>query len=469
MKKIIITLISLLGVASLMLSACQQSPQTTPVTTEMDQSHMSGETDVNVLAVETFLAEIAQNVAGERVKVESLIPLGVDPHAFEPTPQDVAKIADSNVLILNGAGFEAWAAKTLENAGGTRALIEASAGLTSREAREGEEAVMSPEEKAEQVCLALADLTAEEEIAAGSDAASAVELHGEEEHAHEGEAAEHEHEAELLSLKLNASDGGYAGFVKFDVAEDGEYVIAANGGTLAVTGADGAAMEVEETLPVNCAGLNGGILLDLEPGEYVIALSGLAAETTPFFAGSAGGHHHHEGDPHFWLDPLNVVKYVENIRDGLIAADPDGKDIYTRNAAAYVAQLNELDDWIEQQVSTIPEERRLIVTNHESFGYFADRYGFTIIGTIIPSVSTGSSPSAQQMARLVDHILETGAIAIFLETGSNPKLAEQIAQETGIKVVSDLYTHSITDASGKAPTYIDMMKYNVNAIVEALK
>jgi ABC-type Zn uptake system ZnuABC Zn-binding protein ZnuA len=268
---------------------------------------------------------------------------------------------------------------------------------------------------------------------------------------------------------LNTADGGYAGFVKFDVAEDGEYIIATNGGMLVVTDAGGTAMEVEETLPVNCAGLHGGILLDLEPGEYVIALNSLAEETTSFFAGSAGGHHHHEGDPHFWLDPLNVVKYVENIRDGLIAADPDGKDVYAQNAAAYISQLNELDAWIKQQVTTIPEERRLIVTNHESFGYFADRYGFTIIGTVIPSVSTGAVPSARQLARLVDRINETGAIAIFLETGSNPQLAEQIAAETGIKVVSELYTHSITDANGKAPTYIDMMKYNVEAITEALK
>jgi ABC-type Zn uptake system ZnuABC Zn-binding protein ZnuA len=236
-----------------------------------------------------------------------------------------------------------------------------------------------------------------------------------------------------------------------------------------VTNADGEALEVEEALPVDCAGLSGGVLLDLELGEYVIALTGLAEEMTPFFVGSAGGHHHHEGDPHFWLDPLNVVKYVENIRDGLIAVDPDGTATYTQNAAAYITQLNELDAWIRQQVASIPEERRLIVTNHESFGYFADRYGFTIIGTVIPSVSTGTAPSAQQMARLVDRINKVGAIAIFLETGSNPKLAEQIAEETGIKVVSELYTHSITDASANAPTYIDMMKYNVQAITEALK
>jgi ABC-type Zn uptake system ZnuABC Zn-binding protein ZnuA len=291
---------------------------------------MPQEVDRKVLAVETFLAEIAQNVAGDRLKVESLVPQGVDPHAFEPTPQDVAKIAESQVLILNGAGFEAWAAETLENAGGERQVIEASAGLTSREAREGE------------------------------DAASIVERNSEEEH-------------------------------------------------------------------------------------------------------------HREGDPHFWLDPLNVVKYVENIRDGLITADPEGKDIYTQNAAAYITQLNELDAWIKEQVSTIPEEHRLLVTNHESFGYFADRYGFQIIGTVIPSVSTGASVSAQELAKLVDQIRTSGVIAIFLETGSNPQLAEQIAQETGVKVVSDLYTHSITEPGGKAPSFIDMMKYNVQAIVEALK
>jgi manganese/iron transport system substrate-binding protein len=451
------TILSVLALTAFALGACSPAAS----------QPASGEPATpKVLAVETFLAEIAQNVAGERVKVESLIPLGMDPHAFEPTPQDVQKIAESNLLILNGAGFEEWAAKTLENAGGQRQVIEASAGLTGREAREGEEAVMSPEEKAEQLCVDLTGKTTEEEIVAGVDASSATELH------HEAEAAAehaHEHGIELLTLKLNSANGLYAGFVRFDVEEDGEYVIAANGGNILVTDSSGGAMEVEETLPVNCSGLNGGILLDLEPGEYILALSGLSAESTPFLAGSAGGHHHHEGDPHFWLDPNNVIKYAENIRDGLIAADPEGKDIYTQNAAAYIAKLTELDGWIKTQVEQIPAERRLIVTNHESFGYFADRYGFKIIGTIVPSVSSSAAPSAQQLARLIDHIKETGAIAIFLETGASPQLAEQVSAETGVKVVSELYTHSITEASGKAPTYIEMMKYNVNAIVEALK
>ena len=116
---------------------------------------------LKVLAVETFLADIAQNVAGDRLKIEPLIPIGVDPHGFEPTPADVRKVADSTLLIINGAGFESFLEKLLENAGGQRQVVEAAAGLTSRKAREGEEAVMTAEEKAEALCAGLPKMAAE--------------------------------------------------------------------------------------------------------------------------------------------------------------------------------------------------------------------------------------------------------------------------------------------------------------------
>jgi ABC-type Zn uptake system ZnuABC Zn-binding protein ZnuA len=283
---------------------------------------------MKVLAVESFLADIAQNVAGERLQVEALLPLGLDPHAFEPTPQDLARVAQSQVLIINGAGLEEWLARLLENVGGQRLVIEAAAGLPFRQSG------------GQKIC---------------------------------------------------------------------------------------------------------GTPVDGEQG------------------------HGHEGDPHFWLDPHLVIRYVENIRQGLSQADPAGKDIYARNAEAYIARLKELDAWIVEQVSQIPPERRLLVTNHESLGYFADRYGFRLVGTILPSFSTAASPSAAQLAQLVDCIQSTAAPAIFLETGSNPQLAQQVARESGVKVVTELYTHSITSATGPAPTYIDMMRYNVRTIVEALK
>lgn len=302
-------LASLILLLAVILSACQAAPsQPSPKT-------------MRILAAETFLQDIAQNVAGSRAVVESLLPLGLDPHSFEPTPRDVARLADSSVIIINGAGFEAWLEETLANAGGQRLVIEASAGLASR--------VQQPDE-----------------------------------------------------------------------------------------------------LPLD------------EPGGM---------------------------DPHFWLDPLSVVKYVENIRDGLSQADPDGKPEYEANAAAYISQLQELDQWVRSQVDQIPPDRRLLVTNHESFGYYADRYGLKIAGTILQSVSTSANPSAQQLAGLVDQIRSSGAPAIFLETGANPNLAETVAAETGAKVVTGLLTHSITAADGPAPTYIDMIKYNTSEIVKALK
>ena len=140
-----------------------------------------------------------------------------------------------------------------------------------------------------------------------------------------------------------------------------------------------------------------------------------------------------------------------------------------RNARAYSDQLAALDTWIAAQIAQIPQSRRILVTNHESLGYFADRYGLRVVGAIVPSVSSGSSPSAQELAHLADTIRQTGAPAIFLETGANAQLAQQLGQETGVKVVTDLYTHSLSPAGGPAPTYLDMMRYNTEKIVNALK
>ena len=287
---------------TLILSACSpratDSPKSAPV----------------VVASTTFLADIAQNVAGDRLQVESLLPYGADAHSYQPIPQDVAKIADSDLLIVNGAGYEHFLGSVLENVGGERTVIEASAGLSVREDAESEHGV----------------------------------------------------------------------------------------------------------------------------------------------------------DPHLWLDPNNVIGYVENIRDGLTAFDPEGADIYKSNADAYINQLRGLDLWIEGQVSTIPAERRLLVTNHDSLGYFAERYGFTVIGTVVAGTSSDAAPSAQQMAALIDQIKATGAPAVFLDAAELPTLARQIASDAGVRVVTDLYFGSLTDGP-PAGTYLDMMKHNVTQIVEALK
>jgi len=271
---------------------------------------------LKVLATETFLGDIAQNVAGDRLKIETLLPPTVDPHEFQPAPQDAIKIAQSQVLIVNGLGYESWLTKDLENSGGQSLVVVASTGLAPHPDPSGE---------------------------------------------------------------------------------------------------------------------------------------------------------HPDGDPHMWMNPLNVIHYVENIRDGLSQADPAGKDVYAANADAYIAKLKDLDGWIKNEIAQLPVEKRQLVTNHDALGYFADAYDFKVIGAVIPSVTTEASPSAQQMAALVDTIKTSGAPAIFLDIGENRKLADQIASESGVKVVTDLYVESISAPDGPAPTYLDMIKHDVSVILAALK
>jgi ABC-type Zn uptake system ZnuABC Zn-binding protein ZnuA len=306
-----------LAAASLLLAAGVAGVAALTGCGAADENARTG--DLQVMTTATFLADIAQNVAGDRFTVESLVPRDADLHAFEPTPRDVATVAESDLFILNGGGLEETLEDTLRTAASDTTFVEASEGITPREP---------------------------------------------------------------------------------------------------------------------------------QPGEPL---------------------HEHEADPHFWLDPTLVVAYVENIRDAFIAADPEGEAEYTANAEAYVAELEELDAWIESQVAALPEEDRLLVMNHVSHGYFADRYGFRIAGAVIPSVATGESPTAKQLAALTETIRAEGVRAIFVELEENQQLADQIAAETGIVVIADLRDHTLSEPDGEAATYIDMMKYDTRLIVDALK
>ncbi len=268
------------------------------------------------MAAETFLGDMAQNVAGERLQVGNLLPVAVDPHEYQPKPLDITRLAETQVLIVNGLGYETWLQKTLDSLGGQRLLIVATAGLVP------------------------------------------------------------------------------------------------------------------------------------------------AADPTGV---------HPQGDPHLWMDPLNAIQYVNQIRDGLSQADPAGKDTYTSNAKAYIVKLQTLDKWVKDQVSQLPPERRLLVTNHDALGYFAKAYGFKIVGAVIPGVSSESSPTARQLADLIDTIRNSSAPAIFLNFGDNQKLAQQIASETGIKVITDLYVESLSGPDGPAATYIDMIQHDVTVMLDALK
>lgn len=177
-----------------------------------------------------------------------------------------------------------------------------------------------------------------------------------------------------------------------------------------------------------------------------------------------------ENDPHIWHDINNAIIMAEHITAGLATADPANAAIYQANGAKYTAALKELDSFIQQQVAQLPVERRKLVTSHDTFGYFAKRYGFQIVGTALASASTeASDPSPAVLADLIKQIKAAGVPAIFAENISNPKLMQTIADEAGVKLAPTLYTDALGDPGSTGATYIDMMRYNVTTIVAALK
>lgn len=173
-------------------------------------------------------------------------------------------------------------------------------------------------------------------------------------------------------------------------------------------------------------------------------------------------------DPHVWFDPGNVLVWTDNIEQALSAADPLNSRTYRANAEAYRAKLRELDSWIEAQVARIPPENRKLVTDHQTFGYFAERYGFIQVGAVIPGFSIASAPSAQELAALQENIRSLGARAIFVGSTVNPATAAQVARDTGVQLVP-LYTDSLTGPDGEAGSYLELMRFDVEAIVAALE
>jgi manganese/iron transport system substrate-binding protein len=173
-------------------------------------------------------------------------------------------------------------------------------------------------------------------------------------------------------------------------------------------------------------------------------------------------------DPHTWMDPNNVLIWVENIAAALSTADPGHVTSYEANASAYSGSLLDLDAWIRTEVDQVVPENRLLVSDHFVLGYFALRYGFTQVGSITGSFSTEAAPSAQELAALEDEIRSLRVRAIFVTEASNQTMADQIALDTGIPAVW-LYHASLTNSSGPAASYLEFMRYNVNAIVVALK
>jgi ABC-type Zn uptake system ZnuABC Zn-binding protein ZnuA len=347
------------------------------------------QTEMRVLATTSILADVAQNVAGDLFTVDTLVPVGADTHAFEPSTADAARVAEASMLLTVGAGYEAFLGDLLENVGADSVqVVVVSNGLEILGFSEGH----SHDEE-----------HAHEE---STDPMATPEATAEGEHSHE---EEHAHEGEEKHI------GVLGGDLECEAHEDHEH---SKRVTVVMHGED--------------------------------------------------EHDHGACDPHVWTDPANVISWTKAIAAAFGAADPANEAVYSANADAYIAQLEALQTEVADLVATLPEEARVLVTNHEFLGYFAYAYGFEVVGTVLPGGTTDAEPNPQELAALIETIQAEGVRAIFAEVSANPQLAQVVAEEAGIDVVTTLYSESLSDASGPAATYLDYMRYNTQTIVDAL-
>ncbi len=321
----------------------------------------AAQTEITVIATTSILADVAQNVSGGLLNVESLLPFDADTHAYEPSVDDAARVAGADLLLVVGMDYEHFLGGLLETVG-------------------------------EDVPVAMIS--------------NGIEILPYGDHEHEGEeAAEAEHEHEHAE-------------------------------------------------PI-------GIL-----GDGLTCEEAHEDEATPE---AEHDHDHGTCDPHVWMNPLNMIVWASNIAEAFAALDPAHADVYRNNALDYAAQIEALDLELAQVIAEIPEERRVLITNHEFMAYFAAHYGFEIAATVLPGGTTGAEINPQELAGVIALVQAEGVPAIFAEVSANPELAQLIASESGAAVVSTLYSESLSALDGNAPTYLDFMRFNTGVIVEALR
>lgn len=301
----------------------------------------SGES-LQVVASTSIVGDVVRQIADSVATVEVLMPLGQNPHAYEPTPRAVATVEDSYIAFVNGLGLEEVLMETIENVAGTY-VVPVSAGIAV--------------------------------------------LEGGHDHAH-GEDHDHDEEGE-----------------HHDDEHDHD-------------------------------------------------------------------HDHSAGDPHFWFDPTNVIIWAENIAEAFAEADPANAEAYEANRDAYIAELEALDVEVRSQISSIPRGRRKLVVDHVALSYFAEEYGFEIIGEVIPSVSDQAEPSAQSIAQLAEVIQEEDVPAITVGGTAGRglrNLVAAVADEVGNDVrIVEILTGSLAQAGQRGDTYLDFIRYNTEQIVAGL-
>ncbi|HEY3891735.1 MAG TPA: zinc ABC transporter substrate-binding protein [Bradyrhizobium sp.] len=212
-------------------------------------------------------------------------------------------------------------------------------------------------------------------------------------------------------------------------------------------------------LIVNGLGLEGWLPRLVQSSGSKATIVTASRGIVPLEAGGAA-------DPHAWQSVADAKIYVANIRDAFAAADPAAAGVFRANADGYLAKLDALDREVRIAVEQIPPAQRKVISTHRAFGYFAAAYGIQFIAPF--GVSTDSEPSARDVADIITRIKTAKIPAIFLENISDDRLINRVAAETGARIGGTLYSDSLTDEKGPAPTYIDMVRHNIRALTSAL-
>ncbi len=273
---------------------------------------LTGQDKLQVLSSASIFQDMAEHIGGEKILATSIVPIGGDPHLYEPVPSDVAKVQDADIILINGLTFEGWISQLVENS--------------------------------------------------GTDATSV-----------------------LITKSVN---------------------------------------------PL---------------GSQV---------------------YENATDPHAWMDASNGLIYAKNIYNAIIKADPENTSYYQDRYQSYITQLKDLDAYISTQINTIPEFKRVLITSHDAFAYYGNRYGIEL--SAIMGISTEAEAQTSDVMRVINDIKKRGVPAVFIESTINPKLVKQIASDTGAKIGGELYADSIGEEGSPGHGYIEMLRHNTDVIVRAL-
>ena len=265
-----------------------------------------------VIVTASMIADMAKNIAGDKLEIECIVPIGGDPHIYEPTPRDAKLVVNGDLILMNGLTFEGWLRELIENSGTEAKTVRVTKGI--------------------------------------------------------------------------------------DVIQS----------------------------------------LDYENST----------------------------DPHAWMDLQKGIQYVSNIRDAFIELDPPNKVYYEARFDAYRSQLEDADKYIMNKIKTIPEERRILITSHDAFQYYGQRYGIRLEPVL--GVSTDAEIKTSDVTRLQKVIQESKVPAVFIESTINPKFLNQLAKDNDVVIGGELFADSLGDKDSDGATYIDMLKHNTNVIVAAL-